>query len=73
MAKKVTIHTEYITLGQLLKKTDWIQTGGEAKIMVKQLKITVNNEPEDRRGRKIYAGDTITIESETYNILHADS
>jgi ribosome-associated protein len=73
MAKKVTIDTEYITLGQFLKKTGWIDTGGQAKIMVKQLNITVNNEKEDRRGRKIYAEDTVQIEKETYYIVHANS
>ena len=31
----IKISTEYITLGQLLKVTDFIQTGGEAKFAVK--------------------------------------
>ena len=32
-------------------------TGGQAKYLVKELDITVNGEPEDRRGRKLYPGD----------------
>ena len=56
----IKIDTEFITLGQLLKMTDWISSGGEAKLAVKELKITVNGEKEDRRGRKLYPGDQIS-------------
>lgn len=59
---EIKINTEYITLGQVLKLADFIQTGGEAKFAVKQLKITVNGEKEDRRGRKLYDGDKALIE-----------
>ena len=64
----IRINTEFITLGQLLKMTDWIASGGEAKVAVKQLRITVNDEPENRRGRKLYPGDHICIENRQYTI-----
>ena len=64
----IKIDTEFITLGQLLKMTDWISSGGEAKFAVKELKITVNGEKEDRRGRKLYPGDQISIEDKRYTI-----
>lgn len=64
----VKIDTEFITLGQLLKMTDWIASGGEAKFAVKELHITVNGEKEDRRGRKLYKDDVIVIEDKTYTI-----
>ena len=64
----IKIDTEFITLGQLLKMTDWISSGGEAKFAVKELKITVNGEKEDRRGRKLYPGDQISIEDNLYTI-----
>ena len=64
----VNINTEFITLGQLLKMTDWISSGGEAKFAVKELDITVNGEKEDRRGRKLYPGDKVTIEDKSYVI-----
>ena len=64
----IKIDTEFITLGQLLKMTDWISSGGEAKFAVKDLKITVNGEKEDRRGRKLYPGDQISIEDKRYTI-----
>jgi len=64
----IKISTAFITLGQLLKMTDWISSGGQAKIAVKELKITVNGEKEDRRGRKLYPGDVVTIEGKSYQI-----
>ena len=64
----VKIHTDYIELQQLLKITDWISTGGEAKIAVKKLKITVNGEKEDRRGKKLYSGDKVVIQGKEYEV-----
>lgn len=58
----IKINSEYITLGQLLKKADFIQSGGEAKFAVKEMDITVNGEQEDRRGRKLYTGDRLVID-----------
>ncbi len=65
---RVKITTEYIELQQLLKLTDWISTGGEAKIAVKTLDIAVNGVREDRRGRKLYPGDKVRIESKEYEV-----
>ncbi len=64
----IKITSEFITLGQLLKLTDWIGSGGEAKFAVKELAIFVNGEKEDRRGRKLYPNDQITIENKSYTI-----
>ncbi|MEF3305291.1 S4 domain-containing protein YaaA [Paenibacillus sp. GYB003] len=60
--KTITISTEFITLGQFLKLADCISTGGEAKVFVKETAISVNDEPENRRGRKLYAGDRVAVE-----------
>ena len=64
----VNIKTEYIELQQLLKLTDWISSGGEAKIAVKTLKIAVNGVKEDRRGRKLYPGDNVEIQGKKYEV-----
>ena len=66
---KIKINSEYITLGQLLKMTDFIQSGGEAKFAVKELHITVNGEMEDRRGRKLRSGDGIIIEDQEFTLV----
>ena len=59
--KKIQIHTEYITLGQFLKLSDCIQTGGHAKAFLQETPVHVNGEPDQRRGRKLYPGDVVSI------------
>lgn len=55
------IDTEYITLGQFLKLAGVIDTGGMAKWFLSEHDIFVNNEQDQRRGRKLRAGDVIDI------------
>lgn len=59
---QVSISAEYITLGQLLKMTDVIQTGGMAKSYLLEHRVYVNGERETRRGRKLYEGDRVVID-----------
>ena len=61
--KKIKITTEFITLGQLLKIVDIASSGGEAKILVKELDITVDGAKEDRRGRKLYPNTLVVIKN----------
>ncbi|WP_075877609.1 S4 domain-containing protein YaaA [Merdibacter massiliensis] len=56
------VKNEFITLGQLLKACDFISSGAQAKFAVKELDIKVNDEKEDRRGRKLYSGDVVVID-----------
>jgi S4 domain protein YaaA len=60
--KNIEIHSEYITLGQLLKLADCISTGGQAKSFLQETVVHVNDQPENRRGRKLVAGDVITVQ-----------
>ncbi|QCT31884.1 MULTISPECIES: ribosome maturation protein RlbA [Bacillus amyloliquefaciens group] len=62
MANPISIDTEMITLGQFLKLADVIQSGGMAKWFLSEHEVTVNNEPDNRRGRKLYVGDVVVIE-----------
>jgi len=55
------LRDEYITLGQLLKAADIVSSGGEAKAMLAVGGIKVNGEEDNRRGRKIRAGDIVEI------------
>ena len=68
--KKVKITTEFITLGQLLKIVDIASSGGEAKILVKELDIKVDGVAEDRRGRKLYPDQIVVIKGyDAYKII----
>jgi ribosome-associated protein len=58
---ELKIDTEYITLGQALKMTDAISSGGMAKWFLSEHEVYVNGEVEDRRGKKLRHGDLINI------------
>ncbi|PAE23489.1 S4 domain-containing protein YaaA [Bacillus sp. 7894-2] len=58
---EIQIDTEYITLGQFLKASDVIQTGGMAKWFLSEYEVFVNGEQDQRRGRKLRTGDKIEI------------
>ncbi|MED4600603.1 S4 domain-containing protein YaaA [Paenibacillus validus] len=60
--KPISIHTDYITLGQFLKLSDCISTGGQAKSFLQETPITINDEPDNRRGRKLVAGDIVKVQ-----------
>jgi ribosome-associated protein len=60
--KSIPIHTEYITLGQMLKLGDCISTGGHAKFFLQETKVQVNGVDDNRRGRKLYPGDQVMVE-----------
>ena len=51
----------YITLGVLLKVTKVISTGGEAKFFLSENEVLVNEEKENRRGRKLYPEDKVEV------------
>jgi len=61
MDRVIPIHTEFITLGQLLKLLDMVGSGAEVKILLGQGRFRVNGEFEDRRGRKLRPGDLVTL------------
>ena len=61
---KFNLKDEYITLQQLLKACNAIDSGGEIKAWLAQNEVLVNAEPENRRGKKLRSGDVV----ETGNI-----
>lgn len=68
MSEKVFISSEYITLGQLVKMKNLVSTGGEEKYFLANNKILVNDDIEQRRGKKLRDGDRISIADTTYLI-----
>jgi ribosome-associated protein len=59
--REVSISTEYIALGQFLKLSECIDSGGQAKFFLQENQITINGESDNRRGRKLYPGDLVEI------------
>lgn len=59
---KIQIDTEFIKLGQALKLAAIATSGVEAKILILDGQVYVNEELEIRRGRKLYDGDVVEVE-----------
>ena len=68
MSEKIKLETEFITLGQLLKDTGIIATGGQAKWFLRENSVLLNGSPEDRRGKKLRAGDVVVVGDQTFEI-----
>jgi ribosome-associated protein len=63
------IREEFITLGQFLKATDHINSGGEAKFFLFENDVFVNNEKRTERGKKLRNGDRVLVEKQEYLIV----
>lgn len=56
---KFAVKGEYITLGQLLKAAGLVDSGVEAKEAVQAGEALVDGSVDERRGRKLYGGETV--------------
>ncbi len=50
-----------IKLDQFLKWKGLVETGGQAKLLIQSGEVKVNGQVETRRGRKLHAGDVVTL------------
>lgn len=57
--REVAIREDVIRLGQLLKLAGLVDSGGEARSLLEEGAVTVNGEPEARRGRQLHRGDVV--------------
>lgn len=53
-------------LDQFLKFQGLVSTGGEAKLLIQQGLVQVNDEIEKRRSRQLQKGDKINLASEQF-------
>lgn len=65
---KITLKDEYIKLGQALKAAGLVENGAQAKEVIQEGQVLVNGKTDLRRGRKLYAGDTVTFNGEEIEI-----
>jgi len=66
---EVAIHGDTIRLGQLLKLSGIAESGADAKALLLDLAVTVNGEPETRRGRQLQGGDVVGIGEQTVRVV----
>ena len=64
--KKVKILTEFIKLDQFLKWLAVVDSGSDAKQVILDGKVKVNDEVETRRGRKIYPEYKVEVFDKIY-------
>lgn len=63
MLNNFDFHGDYITLGQMIKVLNLLESGGQIKLFLHEEVVLVNGEREERRGRKLRAGDMVQIAS----------
>lgn len=59
----VPIKTDFIKLDSLLKLADLVESGGTAKMIILEGRVSVNGEVCTMRGKKIRPGDIVTVEN----------
>ena len=66
---EIELREEFIKLGQALKAAGLVGSGVEAKIFINEGLVKVNGEVDERRGRKVYVGDTISYNGTEVKVL----
>lgn len=66
--EEVTIRDEFIKLGQAMKLAGAVDSGIDAKMLIQDGKVSVNDEIELRRGRKLYRDDIFSYDGKEYII-----
>lgn len=64
----IKLKDEFIKLGQALKAANLVEDGVEAKYVIQDGEVKVNQETETRRGRKLYDGDVVSYNGEEIRI-----
>lgn len=62
--KKITIKDDFIKLGQAMKLSGMVSSGLDAKIVINNGEVSVNNEICLMRGKKLYRGDIFEYEGQ---------
>ncbi|NJL01797.1 MAG: RNA-binding S4 domain-containing protein [Spirulinaceae cyanobacterium SM2_1_0] len=57
-----------IELGQFLKRVGAVSTGGQAKVLIQEGYVTVNDVVETRRRRKLVAGDRVVVQGRPFTV-----
>jgi ribosome-associated protein len=67
--RDIAIRGDMIRLGQLLKRADVVDSGGELKALLAEAEVLVNGEPESRRGRQLHPGDVVTVAGDELRVV----
>lgn len=63
---EIEVKPPFIKLEQLLKLACVYETGGEAKLCIQEGRVRVNGSVCTMRGKKLYDGDKVEAEGESF-------
>ncbi|HAE29939.1 MAG TPA: RNA-binding protein [Flavobacteriales bacterium] len=66
---KFKLKEEYIQLNNLLKTLSLVGSGGEAKLLIQDGLVIVNDKVETQVRKKLRVGDVVTFQDNTISIL----
>jgi ribosome-associated protein len=65
----IEIEGDMIRLGQLLKLSALADSGADARELLLASLVTVNGDPEVRRGRQLHRGDVVSVGEQTVRVV----
>lgn len=69
---EIEISTDTIRLGQFLKLSNLVDSGSDAKFLLAEGEVMVNDEVEIRRGRQLRAGDIVEYDGIAVRVVAED-
>lgn len=66
--RTIKIKDAYIKLGQALKLAGLVSSGLEAKLVIQEGAVSVNDRVEYQRGKKLYPGDVFSFQGEVVQV-----
>ncbi len=69
MMEKIIINTPFIRLDAFLKFSGMVGTGGQAKIVINEGLVKVNDEICTARGKKLFGGERVEFEGQSVTVV----
>ncbi len=70
--ENIYLRDDFIKLGQALKLSGLVSSGVEAKEVIQEGLVKVNEEIDTRRGKKLVAGDIFEFEGNKVQVLEKE-
>lgn len=70
--QQVFIKDDFIKLGQALKLAGFVDSGVEAKVVINEGLVQVNNETVLMRGKKLVNNDVVSYKGNSFQIVTGD-
>ena len=72
MISDIKITSDYIKLDAFLKFAGIAETGGHAKILIQDGLIKIDGEICKIRGKKLYPGNIVEADGQSYQVVQSD-